>query len=60
MFSKKKGVTETSQIVQATCFWFRWLIALGSQSVYGRVDSDPTANSQVILLGGGWAEAHYL
>lgn len=39
MFSKKRGVTETSQIVQANCFWFRWLVALGSQSVYGRVDS---------------------
>lgn len=61
MFSKNKGVTDTSQIVQANCFWFRWLVALGSHSVYGRIDSlIPTTNGQVIGVGDGWAEAHYL
>lgn len=53
MFSKKKGVTETSQLVQPKCFQLRWLVALGSPSVYGRVFSlITTANSHVTGVDG--------
>lgn len=61
---KRRGLSGTSQMVQAKRFCLdAWLVALGSQSVYGRIYSlIPTSDGHVIGFGWGvlWAEAHYL
>lgn len=69
MFSKKKGIIRNKSDGSGKKVSLdAWLVALGSQSVYGRIYSlIHTADGLVIGCGSGqgrggplWAEAHYL